>query len=444
MTALRQLAEYIVGATFTRTDLEEASLHAADTFIANACGCQTTEGQKISSLLNGADHGVLPNRLLTESDLLQRLSLRSAITRLTEIDDIHRASCVTPGVVVVSTAVELWKASGGCSAASFLEAIIVGYEAMTRLGRVIQGADVVYRGIWPTYFCAAVGSATVTARLLGLSEEATAHALSMALTLSTGGVNRGNSFPFRWMTLGRATADGCYAAIVAANGFTGTSDLSDTWFHQTYGLQSNIALLTSGLGDTPQIYQCSLKPYCAAKQAIPSIEGMKRALESGVRIDDVEEIRVFVPPQFVTMIDHPPANRLFSISSVPYGLAISAHLPEQLYNVSRDGIVMNPQVLDLMNRVSVYPDAGLLADYPEVWATRVEVRTRHETRVEDVVETLGDPEMRLDMQGLEQKWRTILDTGDSDGVRLVRLCLEVVCDVERVIEAAMEVAGYVG
>ena len=56
--------------------------------------------------------------------------------------------------------------------------------AMTRLGRVISGPDVLYRGIWPTYFSAPFGIAAVAARLLQLDANQTAHALALALTLA--------------------------------------------------------------------------------------------------------------------------------------------------------------------------------------------------------------------------------------------------------------------
>jgi hypothetical protein len=56
--------------------------------------------------------------------------------------------------------------------------------AMTRLGRVISGPDVLYRGIWPTYFSAPFGIAAVAARLRQLDANQTAHALALALTLA--------------------------------------------------------------------------------------------------------------------------------------------------------------------------------------------------------------------------------------------------------------------
>ncbi len=57
---------------------------------------------------------------------------------------------------------------------------------MTRLGVAIDGARVLYRGLWPTYFTAPLGAAAIASRMMHLSEEQTAHALSLALMLSAG------------------------------------------------------------------------------------------------------------------------------------------------------------------------------------------------------------------------------------------------------------------
>ena len=43
---------------------------------------------------------------------------------------------------------------------------------MTRLGVAIDGARILYRGVWPTYFAAPLGAAAIAARIWRLSEDA--------------------------------------------------------------------------------------------------------------------------------------------------------------------------------------------------------------------------------------------------------------------------------
>jgi NAD(P)-dependent dehydrogenase (short-subunit alcohol dehydrogenase family) len=69
------------------------------------------------------------------------------------------------GAVVVASALTIG-AELDVEAERFRRAVEVGYEAMTRLGAAIDGAQVVYRGVWPTCFGAPFAAAAVVASLL--------------------------------------------------------------------------------------------------------------------------------------------------------------------------------------------------------------------------------------------------------------------------------------
>jgi 2-methylcitrate dehydratase PrpD len=90
-----------------------------------------------------------------------------ALARMSEIDDIHLASTTTPGAIVIPGAVAVAAMLPNTDPAALAAAMIAGYEVMVRLGQAIDGASILYRGIWPTYFTAPVGVAAVAARLFG-------------------------------------------------------------------------------------------------------------------------------------------------------------------------------------------------------------------------------------------------------------------------------------
>ena len=117
---------------------------------------------------------------------LDRIALGVAMTRLTEIDDIHMPSCTTPSSVVVPTALAIAGHLQLRDARTFTHALYAGYEVMTRFGVAISGPSILTRGIWPTYLAAPLCAAAVTARLLGLTAEKTANALGIALTMISG------------------------------------------------------------------------------------------------------------------------------------------------------------------------------------------------------------------------------------------------------------------
>ena len=173
------------------------------------------------------------------------------------------SSCITAGGVVVPTAVLVAGMLGG-DPERYALAVGAGYEAMIRLGRAIDGAHVVYSGVWPSCLCAPLGTAAVTAQLLGLDAARTAGALSLAMTMamSTGGGHHAQQ-PGRWLTIGQAARAGCVAALAAARGYSAPLDLA-----RFPPATIDTTTLLSG-GEARAIEEVSVKPFPGAKQTRP-------------------------------------------------------------------------------------------------------------------------------------------------------------------------------
>jgi len=205
MTVLEQLGAHVArgGAAPPR---EALRLHVADTVGAWIAGSATPEGRALAKF--GANQESVSDRVATNC----------ALARLSEIDDIHLASGITPGALVVPAALTI-AASLGRRDVALGEAIAVGYDAMVRLGAALGGPSILYRGIWPTYFAAPFGVAAVASRLLGLTETQAAHALGIALILASPGVGRpGGATTSRWLAIGNAARNGVTAALSAQSG----------------------------------------------------------------------------------------------------------------------------------------------------------------------------------------------------------------------------------
>ncbi len=129
-------------------------------------------------------------------------------------------------------------------------AIWAGTEIATRLGLAVNGPQILYRGIWPTYLVAPVAAAATAARLMGLNEARTGHALSLAVMLMAGGVGRIHGAPSgRWFLYANAVAGGVAAAQAARADFRGDPEVLDkTWLSDTHGIALDQARLTEKLG----------------------------------------------------------------------------------------------------------------------------------------------------------------------------------------------------
>ena len=114
-------------------------LHVKDTLAAFLVGVTTSDGQALSALYNA------------RADRTESAAAASAIARLSECDDIHLPSCVTPGSVVIPVALAF---TGKNSEDDFNRAVAAGYASGIRLGMGIGGAKALTGGVWPTLLAA--------------------------------------------------------------------------------------------------------------------------------------------------------------------------------------------------------------------------------------------------------------------------------------------------
>ena len=182
--------------------------------------------------------------------LAVRIGRQAAAIRLTEIDDIHLPSCTTPSAGVVPVALMLAAREQKFDPGEIASAIWVGTEIMTRIGVAVHGPQILYRGIWPTYLAAPIAAAATSARLMGLNEARTGHALSLAVMLMAGGVGRIHGAPSgRWFLYANAVAAGVAAAEAARADYRGDPDILDkNWLTDSHGVALDRERLTEKLG----------------------------------------------------------------------------------------------------------------------------------------------------------------------------------------------------
>ena len=318
----------------------------------------------------------------------------SALARLSEIDNIHLPSATTPGGVIIPAALTL-AADCGADGAALSRAIIAGTEAMVRLGLAIDGPQVIYRGIWPTYFGAPFGVAAVAAQLLGLNATQTANALALAHTLAAPGVGHHNlATTSRWFAIAQAARTGLIAARAAQAGFTSVLNvLAGPFMQGIFGVTPDVAVFTNRLGETFALDDLSFKPWCAARQTMAATQGLKEIMAAGVSPAQIMSIEVSVPPPYLKMTGHGvvPGDRASYLTSLPYHLAIAAHEPDAEFDIGSSPVSSPEPVMALMQKVSVTGDDALLAHYPATWPARIVVRTADGDHDRLVLNVPGDP-----------------------------------------------------
>lgn len=417
MNGISELAEIVQrpalgGAAAVRAKLD---LHVVDTIGAWIAATHTAEGKALIAFRHRT-------RARNEAaSLFDDIAIHVALVRLSEIDDIHLKSMTTPGSVAIPAALTLAAAQPETDAADIAAAMLAGYEAMTRLGLVIKGPDILYRGIWPTYFGAGFATAAVAARLLRLDVAQTAHALALALTTASPSVGQHHAVTTaRWLSVGNAARNGLTAAFAAQAGFTADIDiLRSRFLPDVYGIEPDIAAMTSNSLVFPDV---SFKPWCAARQTMAATQALREMLETGIAAQQMPEVVAHVLPPHLKMIDHGvrPGDRASYLTSLPYQLALAALQPGTVADLNLKTDISPSEIQSFMARVKVVGDETLLTDYPARWPARVVVTApsgRRESRVDHVP---GDPARPLQRADIDNKFRAFVSPliGDATSALL--------------------------
>jgi 2-methylcitrate dehydratase PrpD len=183
-----------------------------------------------------------------------------------ELDDVHRAGVLHVGAVTLPTLVAIAETGHELSGRDFITAAVAGYEVGPRVG-LCMGPEHIAQGWHSGATVGTFASAAAGARAMGLSTSQTVHALGIAGTQAAGLMAAQYGSMVKRMHAGRSSQSGLYAALLAAEGFTGISDVFEsdyggfcTTFSRSHD-RFDLAQLTVNLGERFETMQVSLKFY---------------------------------------------------------------------------------------------------------------------------------------------------------------------------------------
>ncbi len=388
--------------------LEKLRLHVADTTGAWIAAKQTAEGKALIAFRDSQRS--MP--WSTGNSLHDDLANHCALVRLSEVDDIHLASMTTPGSIAIPAAMTLAAAMPHFEIADVIVAMLVGYEAMIRLGLAVKGPNILDRGIWPTYFAAGFATAAVAARLMRLDQHRTENALALALTMAAPSVGQHHApTTARWLSVGNAARNGLTAAFAAKSGFTtDTGVLQSRLFPDVYGIEPDLAVMSGRAGGALEFSQVSFKPWCAARQTMAATHALREILQAGIVVSEISEVEAHVLSPHLKMIDHGVriGDRASFLTSLPYQLAVAATKPDDMFDLNQSPTDALPAIQDFMARVRVTADDTLLVDYPNTWPARVTVTTPLGRYDKSVSAIPGDTKRGFTASDIRAKFERVL------------------------------------
>ncbi|UVH60642.1 MmgE/PrpD family protein [Variovorax paradoxus] len=216
-----------------------------------------------------------------------------------ELDDanpasIHSCAVVLPVVFAAAELIGPDKVDGE----TLLTAIIAGFEVGPRVGLCMNGNRMLAKGWHTPGLFGAFPAAVAAGRVLGLDSEQIFQALGIAGPQAGGILATQFGSMVKRMLSAKAAQSGLYAALLAAEGFTGIADVFEeeyggfcTTFTQSTD-QFNLSELTDGLGSRWETMRISIKRHACVGTNLSTMDAIEDLMEEGLKAQDVERITV--------------------------------------------------------------------------------------------------------------------------------------------------------
>ncbi len=357
-------------------------------------------------------------------DVLHASLLNGISSHVLDFDDTHLRTIIHPAGPVASALVPLAE-HRPVSGRDFLHALILGVEVECRIGNAVYPDH--YDVGWHITGTAGVfGAAAAAGRLLGLDVRRMCWALAAAATQAAGLREMFGTMckPFH---IGRAAQNGLAAALLAAEGLTGSERAIEAprGFARVLSTKQDYAAICDGLGDSYEILLNTYKPYPCGVVIHPSLDGcirMKR--EHGLASDDIEAVELRVHPLVLELTGNKtPRTGLEGKFSVYHAVGAALVLGQVGVAEFTDEVVQDSRVTAVRDRVSAVADDSV----HEAGAV-VTVRLKDGRSVEEIVEQAsGSLESPLSGEAMDEKVHALADPllGAASTREMIEACRNV-------------------
>lgn len=283
-----------------------------------------------------------------------------------EIDDanqacFHACAVVLPAAFAAAEYVGADKVDG----AKLLTAIITGFEIGPRVGLCLNGDQMIVKGWHAPGIFGPFPAALTAGIVLGLNEDQMFHALGIAGTQASGLMAAQFGSMVKRMQCAKNAQSGLYAALLAADGFTGIEDVYEqeyggfcTTFTQTKD-EFDLSQLSAGLGTHWETMRIDVKRHASLGTNFSAIDAIEELMQAhGLKAADVEEVVVHATQATVSHGAWTYVPTGLTSAQMNLGFAIAMQLIEGQVFVDQmvDKNIARPDLVELANRVRAVRD----------------------------------------------------------------------------------------
>ncbi|HZL28860.1 MAG TPA: MmgE/PrpD family protein [Acidobacteriaceae bacterium] len=321
-------------------------------------------------------------------------------------DPSHPSGNVAPGLALAERQ--------GLSGREFIAALALAYEVQIRLSECAGKPNLWNRG-WDHATNVPYAAAALSAKLLGLSTEQTAHALAIAGSQSNAlsEIRRGVIPMTKAIAEAKAAGDGVLAALMAREGMTGPLRIfeGDYGYINIIASEVDVEALTAPLSDY-KILKSTVKNYAIETMTLGPVDAALE-LRREHRFDPLQIDKVvvglyeyaFKKPSW-DKLKLTPTTRETADHSFNYCVAVALLDgnvgPEQF----TDERIRSADVRDLMSRVDLTVDSALEGLYPSTFPGITTIHMRDGRVLTKRIDyPRGHPRNPMSRARLEEKFR---------------------------------------
>lgn len=387
--------------------LPEETIQMAKLCILDWLGCSIRGWQQPSSQImwsviseEGGNHQatIFNGQEKQESiSILNAALLNGVASHALDFDDLHNASIIHLGTVVIPAAWALAEGKGK-TGRDLLAATVVGYEAGARIGEAINPESYHF---WHTTGIAGIfGAAAAAGHLLKLNAD------QMVACLGTAGTQAAGLWEFlidgamsKTLHTGKAAWGGVLAAQVTEKGFTGAKKIleGEKGFCLAVSSNPHWEAITENLGTGYKIDENSFKPYACCKHCHPAIYAGQLLRERiGVKLSEIKSIEILTNEVADGLVNNcEPRNTYGCKFSIYYCLAGMLKFGRLGVDEFSQEAMEDQEIRELMKKITVHIDSKLNDEFkkqPERWSVKVSLQDIKGNTYEQFVEyPKGDP-----------------------------------------------------
>ena len=348
-----------------------------------------------------------------KANVAQAAFINAAAAHVIEMDDLDRNSISHPGSCIIAASLA-YAEYRKTTLKELLDAIVIGYEVMIRIGEALGPEH--YKFWHTTGTAGTIGVSAAISRLSNANELQTLMSIGSAGTMTSGLWEfLSDGAMSKQLHPAKAAYDGILACILSKNNFTSASQILEGKKGLFAAMSPNAKpeKILNNLSINQKkwrITDVSFKMYASCRHTHPAVEGaIQIKKQNNFDLDSIEKITVEIYSQALELLEGVQANTPYAAKfNLPFCIAsslINGELgPEQF----SEKTIKNKTINSLAKKISFNVNQSLDKHYPKKWPSNVHVHLKNGKKIsKNILYPLGDPENPVNNTQIQNKFLSL-------------------------------------